>query len=383
MIGNYELWLDHWDGTRLAYLDSWLNLEYTRALHNVGALSLQMPSSFDDSLLKLDYKIEVWRALPGQSKRLENVYLLRGWKQWTDEHGVNYTTLFGVDGNDILKRRTVVGQANDSLTRRTGLGGNILKAYMRAALTASVGSTLTMPAKRAAIATYFTVAADANEWSAYSGSSPSSSFTKNYIGKTLFDVAEGICGTSTGRGYPLWWYVMPLSGTAYQFRTYATLMGQDRSAAVIISTDNGLVSPVHEFDASAEVTVIWGLGHDSAVGDYRIVSRFWDNVRYQRTPFSYHEAFLDCGTDYSGAMDERIQEALGDADSLPSEIFTCQINDVENLRYGRDWDLGDRIGFSYRGVQDTAVVRLVYVKVGKTEEIYTQFEIETTVELGS
>ncbi len=102
-IGNYELWLDHWDGTRLEYLDSMLKLEYTRALHNVGVVNLTMPSSFDPAQVGRDYKLEVWRALPGVPTRRENVYLLRAFRKWTDENGVDKTTFMGVDGNDILK----------------------------------------------------------------------------------------------------------------------------------------------------------------------------------------------------------------------------------------------------------------------------------------
>lgn len=382
MIGNYDLWLCHWNGTRLAYLDSFIGLDYTRALGAVGALVLRMPSSFDVSLLQHDYKIEIWRGTQLLSSRLENVYLLRGWRKEQDAKGVDSVVLVGLDGNDILNWRTVIGQPNDSKTRKTGLGGNILRAYMRDAIALET-TWLGMTAQRDDIAAYFSVAGDVSEWSAYSGSSPSSSFTKNYMGKTLFEVAQGICSTSAGRGYPLYWRVEPISRYLYRFVVYAPLAGQDRSASVIVRPDNGMVTPVHEYDASEEVTICWGAGHDNSSGTGRLLSRFWDNVRNKRTPFSYHEKFIDAGSDYSSAMNERIQEELSDADNLPRETFKCQINNVDGLEYMLDWDLGDRLGFQYRGFDKTAVVMNVHVEIdeGQAEKIYTSFEIEPELEI--
>ena len=382
MIGNYDLWLCHWDGTRLAYLDSFIELDYTRALGAVGALVLRMPSSFDVSLLQHDYKIEVWRGTQLLSSRLENVYLLRGWRKEQDEKGVDSVVLVGLDGNDILNWRTVIGQVGDSKTRKVGLGGNILRAYMRDAI-ALESTYLGMTAQRDDIAAYFQVAADMSEWSAYSSSDPSPSFTKNYMGKTLFEVAEGICGTSTGRGYPLYWRVEPISRALYRFVVYAPLAGQDRSASVIVRPDNGMVTPVHEYDASEEITICWGAGRDYGDGDGRQLARKWDNIRNKRTPFSYHERFIDGGSDQYTALLEQITEELTDDDNLPRETFKCQINNVDGLEYMLDWDLGDRLGFQYRGFDGAAVVMNVHVEIGenRAEKIYTSFEIEPELEI--
>ena len=383
MIGNYDLWLCHWNGTRLAYLDSFIELDYTRALGAVGALVLRMPSSFDVNLLQTDYKIEIWRGTKTLSSRLENVYLLRGWRKEQDDTGVDSVVLVGLDGNDILNWRTVVGNTDSSYIRKTGLGGNILRAYMRAAIASTTGSGIGMTAQRDDIAAYFAVASDVSEWSAYSGADPSSSFTKNYMGKTLFEVAEGICGTSAGRGYPLYWRVEPLSRSLYRFVVYAPLAGQDRSASIIVRPDNGMVTPVHEYDVSEELTICWGAGRDYGDGDGRQLARAWDNIRNKRTPFSYHERFVDGGSEQYSALLERIKDELADEDNLPRETFNCQINNVAGLEYMLDWDLGDRLGFQYRGLDETAVVMNAHVEIdeNKAEKIYTSFEIEPELEI--
>jgi len=375
-IGQYEIWLDHWNGTRLAFIDGWLNLEYTRALHGVGALALQVPSSFDDAMLQVDYKIEVWRALPGEAKRLENVYLIRGWKQWTDQAGVNYTTIIGVDGNDVLKRRFVWAQPGSTQARKTDNACDLIKAYMREALTTADAYGTDPQDWRGQIATYFTVAAD---------DGLGQSFTKNYEGKTLFDVANGIAETSTGRGTVVWWYVCPVSGAEYQLRTYTPLLGQDLTGQVTLTPDFAMAEGNHEYSGIDEFNMVVGWG--GKIGwaehpDYRKSDDAYNLASIRKSAFSWREKFLDCGDepDYDAIADACIEEVTN-ADNLAQQTFQCGLSELENFRYGREWDFGDKVKLSYRGVQMDAVVKTVHVTVGATERIEVFFKIDQTLNI--
>ena len=370
-IGTYELWLDHWNGTRLAYLDSFLNLEYTRALHNVGVVNLTMPSSFDPAQVGRDYKLEVWRALPGVPKRLENVYLLRAFRKWTDEAGVAKTMLMGVDGNDILKRRIVWAQPSSTQARKTDNAGDLIKQYMREALAESVCYGATSSPTRGNVAPYFTVQADNGQ---------GASFTKNYAGRTLFDAANGIASTSTGRGTPIWWYVYPVSGSEYQLRTYLNLFGQDLTGSVTISPDYAMAGGLHEFDGVDEFNMVLGAGGLIGLGtypEYRKMEYAYNQASYQLSPFAWREKFLDVGSepDNQQIIDTCYDEVSAD-ENIPQEAFSCTLEEWENFRYGRDWDLGDKVGVSYRGLQMEAVIRTVYVNVGNTEKVQVIFRIE-------
>lgn len=375
-IGQYEVWLAHWDGTRLAFLDGWLSLEYTRALHGVGALSLQVPSSFDDNLLQVDYKIEVWRALPGQAKRLENVYLIRGWKQWTDQAGVNYTTIIGVDGNDILKRRIVWAQPGSSQARKTDNACDLIKAYMREAIATSVCYGATSDVKRGQIASYFTVAAD---------DGLGQSFTKNYEGKTLFDAANGIAETSAGRGTVIWWYVWPVSGAMYQLRTYTPLMGQDLTGSVTISPNFAMAEGKHEYNGIDEFNMVVGAGGVIGLAtypDYRKMEYAYNQASYAKSAFAWREKFLDVGSESDGdAIVDACYEEVTNADNLAEQTFQCSLSELENFRYGREWDFGDKVKLSYRGVQMDAVIKTVHVTVGSTEKIGVYFVIDQTLNI--
>lgn len=381
-IGTYELWLDHWNGTRLAYLDSMLSLEYTRVLHGVGVMNLTMPSSFDTSLLQDDYKIEVWRALPGIPKRLENVYMIRGWRKWTDPVGVDKTLITGVDGNDILKRRFCLAQNSGEYSgsydysRKTGYAGNMIKQYMRDTLltpyvTGNTGRATAWAFAYRAIVPYFTIQGDAND---------GASFAEQKACETIFDIANGICDRSTGRGSPLYWYVYPVSGAMYQLRTYAPLMGQDLSSQIVISPDFAMGQATHERDATDEFTMVYVRGKIiSNMG--RCFGISWNAARWATNPFCYRELFVDLGDAELAECRERAAEEVPSADNLPQEYLSCSLYEMEALRYQREWDLGDKVGLNYQGLQDNVIIKVIQIQVGETEKVSVVIKREQPLEV--
>lgn len=378
MIGQYEVWLCHWDGTRLAYLDGMLSLEYTRAVQGIGACNVYMPSLFDVSLVQEDYKLAIYRALPGQSKRLENVYVIQAIEKSTDENGVPRTQLVGLDGNQVLMNRVIIGQPESSYTRKTGLGANLVKAYTRDAIASAMGPD------RALVASYFTVAANANEWTEYSTTPASwatekASFTENRDLQILYDAANGICARSTGRGYPIWWQVVALSESEYQLRTYKTLVGQNLTS-LTLSPDNSMSNPVYRFDSTEEKNAVVVAG-ESFVNGMRTIFYQRNVLRTAKTPFAVREAVHDMGSAGFGEMNTRATEELTDPDNRPRETFKCSLSEIENFRYGREWDLGDKVSLSYRGFEYEPMIQLVGVNVGSTERITVAFDIEQELEI--
>ena len=330
-IGTYELWLDHWDGTRLTYIDDFVDLSYTRVMDGAGAINLALPSSFDDSLLQDDYKIEVWRALPGVPKRLENVYMIRGWRRWTDDVGVDKTTVTGVDGNDILKRRICLAQnsweyaGSNDYGRKTDYAGNMVKQYMRDAMTKYVTGNIGGTVQRELIASNFQVQADTNDGSLH---------TENRACETLLDIANGITWRSTGRGFPIFWYVVPLSGAMYELRTYTPLLGQDLTNEVTINPDLAMGAASHERDAVDEFTAVFVRG--GIISDFgRGFGPRYNSARWASTPFSYREVFVDAGSGDYDYVNERAEEEIGSEQLLPSESFACHITETDASRYQR------------------------------------------------
>ena len=369
-IGTYELWLDHWYGTRLAYLDSMLELEYTRVLHGVGVINLTMPSSFDIALLQHDYKIEVWRALPKVSKRLENVYLIRGWRQWTDSTGVNRLTIMGVDGNSILQRRIVWAQPGTAEAEKDDYAGNVVKELV----TESMADIFYAPSNRDTLATYVSVQGNNND---------GASFKKDYAWLRLYDAVQSCIDTSASeeRGNKvLWWYMVPLSGAKYEFRVKETLWGQDLTDTVILSPGVGMSEVEYLVDYSETFNVVvttggaWG---GLSFPDWLFVKRAYDKIGQMSTPFSYSEMVESIGESRDYAELQAEAESLVKADeNRPQESLIFALEQIDALRYGRDWDLGDKVGVSYQGKQREAVIKSIYLETGNTEKIRVYFKID-------
>ena len=108
MASTYELWLCNDNGTRIA--DRWghlmmeraINFTATRVANDIGTFTAQVPSTFDQSLLRRDLIIQVWRAAEGASLELFRIYFLR---RWTFETRGGYTSieLHGADTNDLMR----------------------------------------------------------------------------------------------------------------------------------------------------------------------------------------------------------------------------------------------------------------------------------------
>lgn len=389
-IGQYEIWIDHWDGTRLVNISDWLRLNYTRALHSVGVLDLLLPSSFDVSYLQEDYKIEIWRTVANESQRLENIYLIRGWRPYTDANGVNYTKITGVDGNDILKRRFVYADPESTEAKKTGLGGNLCRRYMRDAILKADRYSNDSPDERGDISDYVTVEANQDEWIEYQSTPASwatevSKFTENREWQTLLDTCNGICERSTGRGYPIWWYMFPVDSSEYQFRAYKTLFGNDLTSSVILQAGTGMSQAEDDYDAVDEFTnIVCGgqlLEPSGSIPLRRITSQSYNDLRFDMNPFAYREKFIDMGEEPSSSdLHDRAVEELESDENRPTRFFTGNIIEYEGFRYGRDWDLGDKISFNYRTLQGEATIKLVNMRVEKTEQVWTALNIEIEVE---
>ena len=365
-IGTYELWLDHWNGTRLAYLDSMLELEYTRVIGGVGMIGLTMPSSFNESLLKEDYKIEVWRGLPGVPKRLENVYVTRGWRKWTDSHGVDKLTIIGVDGNDILKRRWVwTSLDGGSVDVHDDYAADIAKQLVRDALSNSDAGSI-----RGNLSSYVKVQSNNNM---------GAKFKKGYADRVLWDAVEACLQTSKGRGSPLVWYMMPLSGSKYEFRVYKTRMGQNRSGSVVLTVDSPLTLMSNEYDYIDQTNLVWVKGGHwtGSYANYRKWEKVYNSSRIRKSPFSYSEMIVDAGEEHdTDHLTEMANEELALPEHLAKEILTVTLQDTDILQYGRDWDLGDTLGISYRGRQTTGTVNAIYVEMKESEKVHTRLKIE-------
>ena len=105
-MNTWALWMATKEGLTLCSLDTTLGFEYSRVANGVGTFEILMPPDFDDMLLQLDNRVEIWRMFPGVST-LAFTGVVRGWKWKTDKNGMTTLTISGQCINHLLKRRVV------------------------------------------------------------------------------------------------------------------------------------------------------------------------------------------------------------------------------------------------------------------------------------
>lgn len=373
LSARYEIWLSKDDGTRLAYVDQLLSLEYSRVVHNVGTFSLILPKqAMDPALFREGYKVEILRASDAASAlRYEMVGIITGRTKYIGPNGENLLKISGVDGNSILMHRYVLAQPGTTYARKTGYAGNIAKAYVRESITSYLASVagISTNSDRTHIVPYFTVDVDKND---------GASFTKNYEWKLLFDAANGICGTSTGRGSPVYWNVHPVSGSVYQFRTYANQIGSDLRTSVFIGPEyDNIVEARLVYETEDEVNAVYAVGEPGSKPggtDWRWCQSAGDNSRMHASIWSYHEYLLEStwagGTSLWDDANEYIK------DNGPKGTFSCVLQELPNFKYGQHWNWGDRVAVSFWGEQFTGLIKNMLIKYAERETIRAAVEIE-------
>jgi len=111
MAGTYEIYLTDDRGLRLALLDYALPFSTTRDTNAIAHCTVNVPASFDENLIRLDYGLQIWRKPPSGVMSLWRPYFLRKWRFDTTADGEEIITLTGVDCNDLLRRRIVAAYA--------------------------------------------------------------------------------------------------------------------------------------------------------------------------------------------------------------------------------------------------------------------------------
>lgn len=364
-MADYELWLNKDDGTALGVLDTVVSFEYAMAVHQVGACSLVLPGSFDTALLQPDNRIAVWRTPAGGARNLERVYLIRRLLDTTDADGKRTLTVTGLDGNDLLARRIVAYVSGAAQAVMTDQADDMCKAVV----TDNLG-TDAVAARQ--LSTYLSVQGDLA-----AGPSITMAFAWRDVLTTLQDIAEA----ARQAGTAVYWDVVPLSATTWEFRTATGQPGADHSYPsgvnpVLLGLEYGnLQEPSLERDWSEEVTYVYAGGQGE--GAARTIVEVEDTARSGRSVLGRREAFEDARDDTTtAAVTARANSRL--STGRPRLRFSGKIVDSPGTRYGIEWRWGDRLTATYQGQTVEAIVKAVKVSVddnGK-ETLDARLEVE-------
>ena len=357
--GEYEVWFTTDEGVRLLPLQpTYFNA--ARQVNRVGYFTMGLPITFDISMLKRDYMIQVWRQPSGGRLGLWRVYFLRGWRM---EHvgSQERLTIWGPDSNDLLRRRIVAYYAGETESTFTSTeADDLMKDLVTDALTDS------NPAADAGERDFdgdLTVAGDLTD---------GPQLDKGCAWKPLLTDAGGgvlpaLADASKVAGTSVFFDVVadsvsPTSIT-FQFRTYTTQPGQDVTSKVVFSQeDKNLLDPYLEYDYGDELTYVYAGGQGEE--DEREIQQVYDADRYGASKWNRCEGFAD-------ARDQEAANAVREAGRAKLNEHRGIVRaggvpvDTAGTRFGLHWNHGDLVRMRYRNQEFDAIVRATVLRMNQ------------------
>jgi len=364
---SYELWLTNDEGNRLDLLDETIRFTWSKILNRIGRCEVVLSGKYDFSLLKRDYKIEVWRSpSPDTSKKLENVYFIRRRIGETLLDGQTQYSVHGLDANDLLNRRIVAYSAGSNEAAKTDYVDDMMKAVVRENLGAL-----------AAAARDYTD----NGFSVQVDVSLGPSITKAFSRRNVFDLLQVLSDIARENGTEVYFAVVPTTVNTFEFQTFIGQPGVDRrypngDSPYVFSLARGNLSmPMLEDDYEDEANYIYAGGQGQ--GDAREIQTAQDNDSINQSIWNRREAFRDARNEDTGAGTLAEAEAMLTS-SRAKRRFYSTLSNGENSRYGLDWNWGDRVTVEYLGERLDAIIRVVNVNVDSDglETVEGRVEVE-------
>jgi len=348
-MATYEVWLTTDTGKRLALLNDILWMQATRVTNSIGRLNLGVKPTFDMTWLKRDRLVQVWRGVTGGKLGLWRTYFLRGWRFET-QGSVERLTLNGPDVNDLLRRRVVAfatdtSQGKKSATEADDLMKDIVDENMVSCGTA------------------------ARNWSNLSVQTDATAgpqLNKSVAWRRIETVLSDLSKASYVAGTEVFYDIVAVSASAdsisLEFRTKTGQPGQDLTAkgALFSQARRNLVRPYYDVDYSDEINYVYGLGQGE--GSDRNTQEVTDQDRIDASIWNRCEAIADARNE---STDNGVREAARTAlaEGRPRRRAGGKVLDTEAVRFGRDWNWGDKVTFSYREEFD-CVIRAVTLSLG-------------------
>jgi hypothetical protein len=377
-MANYELWLTDDQGRRIAdsrghsYLKQFISLICGRSTNSLGQMTLQLPKSFDTSLLAPDRMIQVWRQPTGGRLGLWRVYFIRRWRFQTS--GSNeLITLYGPDINDLLRRRITAAFSGVVQATKTTYADDMMKAIVTESLADGVSPVPT---------------AGTRAWpnlSVAGNLSAGPSMTKSFSFDPLLTISNSgtlpvIANAAKAAGTEVWFDIVPnvVTGSTitFQFVTYTGQPGMDVTDRVVFDQQRGnMKDPDLEFDYTSEVNYIYAAGQGE--GTSRLVSQVYSAARYGQSIWNRCEGLCDARNEPTAAGVIASGNSTLD-DGRPIIKFTATPVDTVGTRFGIDWNFGDKVRARYQNIEFDTIIKAVTITVNSDgEDIAAKLEYQS------
>ena len=370
MGARFEVRLLQPDGAPIAMLTKWAHLQYTRVINGAGWVLIKMTSDFDFTLPDLDLLMEIWRAPDTDSPLAwECTGFMRKWKV----QRLGRTTeaiLQGPTQVELLDRKIVAYEGGQAKSEKAAAGDDVMKEVVRENLAPDAGND---PYGRDRNFADFTVAADTTLGSTFNGS---------IEWLNVLNVLNDISDHQHAKDTPIYFNVVRMDNSAFQFRTYLDQLGLDRTFgpnAITFSEDFGnMENPLWEEDWTQERNIIYGGGQ--GVDAVRTIDPEKDLGRLHRTKYNRREAFQDArGEDTTLGVARKAFARL--IASRPRRTLSGRLLSIPGSLFGKDWGFGDKVNAEAFGHIFSGMPRVLTVVVDDLgdEEIDATIEAESTI----
>lgn len=369
MAGTWEFWLTDDTGSRLQFLSGFSSCTMVRVASGIGQFTMRLPASFDTGLLipeNRDYMVQAWRAPEGGRLSLWRVFLLRRWILSRGQSSALNVEIGGPDINDLMRRRMVVNYVGTDEANKDGDADDIAKEFVDEQSVNDASDPAPSFGDR-----------QIPDFSVEGAVSLGTNF--RYAGSWLpvIDVLKDISDGSRANDVEVFWDIVTLDvGPPIEFRFVTKLeqLGQDRTATAVFDDAHGnLQQPEFRYDASEEINYVYVSGDGSAelMESEQVYDENRINVsRYNRCEGQGYAAYSGEGTviEDAGLSELRTGE--------PIEEFTSYISDQDSMRFGVDWNFGDKVTAKFLDRTYETIVRKVVVVLDESGREDVQARLE-------
>jgi len=375
MAGRYELWLTNSSGLRVAQLSTALGFQASRLVNKIGWFNLSLPRSFDISIVKPDFMVQIWRAPEGGRLGLWRPYFVRKFN-FDYEGPQEQITISGPDCNDLLRRRIVAAYAGTAQATKTDFADDMMKEIVTEAIADGVAP---LPSAGTRLWPNLSIQGQLGL-----GPTITRSFEFDYLLTTSGQgVLPAIAQAARIAGTEVFFDIVPNvvtgSSITFQFQTFIGQPGQDVSNQVTFDQASGNMKNPHlEYDYTEEENYIYAGGQGEGIA--RNIQQVSDSARYGISIWGRCEGFADARNETTNnGVTAQGQQAL-DA-GRPKVNFSADPVDTVGTRFGRDWDYGYQVTARYRNIQFPAIIRSTIINKNQdsSETIQARLEFEGTV----
>lgn len=326
----WEVWLERYDGSALLPLTEMVNRGHLFvSLNGLGSCSLELSL---DKLQAAGYKDIPTDSILEFRRKHGTVKSFSFYKRKTTrtQSGI---IVAGMGLNHLLKRRVIAYYTGSSFAKKTAALDDIMKALVKENCTSDAvdfeDEVTAVPERDYSQVLDFTVQPETTL-----APSDTVAFAWDNLYETLVKLAEN----ATQQGARLFFEVVRIGDTAFQFQTFADAYGIDRRGQQTFSAAFGNLTDTElTLDRSAEINYLYVAGKGRE--EFRKIAQVQNVTNVQHSPLNRIEGVYNATNTDDNALESVGYQAL--ERNKPLRLFKGQLQDAEGSRYGLDWDLGD------------------------------------------